>query len=491
MMRFTVLFLLSWAAVAASAATPRPNIVLILADDMGYADVSCYGVEDVPTPHIDRLAREGVRFTDGYVTSPACAPSRLGLMAGAYTQRFGVTWNDDRSAHKLPDTQRLLPELLRDAGYRTGLVGKWNIVRPAERCFDEIHDFIEWESDYFPHEDGRYMLTSNTGGVRTSKTQGWVPGRDGDEYLTDRLGRKAAEFIGRNAAKPFFLYVSFNAVHSPWQGRRSDQARFAHLPHEVLQLYASMIAALDDGVGQILDALRAGKLEENTLVIFLSDNGPAKGGPHIEGWKPDWPKHLVVGSVGRLRGAKTDLYEGGIRVPFIARWPAKLAAGKTDRSPVTAMDVLPTVCAAAGAPVPAGTVVDGVDLLPFLRGERPGPPHATLFWKIKSAGAVRQGDWKLVMVGPDWRPDLYNVPSDIATWKPQLYNLASDIGETKDISAAHPEVTRALHAAWQEWNRPLPPPARQPRPAASGATTSQPVSSRLAATRPLRTSTSK
>jgi arylsulfatase A-like enzyme len=365
-----------------------------------------------------------------------------------------MTWNDDRSAHKLPDTQRLLPELLKRAGYTTGLIGKWNIVRPAEAVFDEVHDFIEWESDYFPQEDGRYIgsLATKSPGFASSKTQYWGPQREGDEYLTDRLGRRAADFIARHAAKPFFLYVGFNAVHSPWQGRRADLARFAHLPHEVLQLYASMVAALDENVGRILDALQANQLADNTLVIFLADNGPAKGGPHIEGWKPDWPqRQLIVGSAGPLRGAKTDLLEGGIREPFIVRWPARLAAGATYRAPVTAMDILPTACAAAGATPPAGTFVDGVDLVPYLRGERTRPPHETIYWKIKSSSALRRGDWKLLLLAPDW--------------KPQLYHLGHDIGETRDLAAERPDLTRELHTAWQTWNHTMPPPAR-PTPAA-------------------------
>jgi arylsulfatase A-like enzyme len=438
--------------VAASAS--RPNIVVILADDLGYADVGCYGGKDVPTPNIDRLAREGVRFTDGYVTCSACAPSRLSIMAGAYPQRFGMTWNDDRSAHKLPDSQRLLPELMRSAGYVTGLVGKWNIVRPAGQVFDEVHDFVEWESDYFPQEDGHYIGSNATKspGFASGKTAFWGPVRVSDEYLPDRMGHDAAEFIARHAAQPFFLFVSFNSVHSPWHGRHSDQARFAHLPHEVMRLYSSMIAGLDENVGRVLDALRAQRLEENTLVVFLSDNGPAKGGPHIEGWKPEWPKQLIVGSTAPLRGAKTDLLEGGIREPFIVRWPARVKAGVTSPLPVIANDLLPTACAAAGATIPGTTAVDGVDLIPFVSGQRDGVPHDTLYWKIKSAAALRRGDWKLLLLAPDWQP--------------QLYNLATDPGEARDLAAEKPELTRELHAAWQTWNAPLPPPARATKPAA-------------------------
>ncbi|MBI5689770.1 MAG: sulfatase-like hydrolase/transferase [Verrucomicrobia bacterium] len=441
----------TWAAAPAGA----PNIVILLADDMGYGDVSSYGGTVVPTPRIDGLARQGVRFTDGYVTCPACAPSRLSLMAGAYPQRFGMTWNDDRGAHRLPDSQRLLPELLRGAGYVTGLVGKWNIVRPAEQVFDEVHHFIEWESDYFPQEDGHYVgsLATKSPGFASSKTQYWGPKREGDEYLTDKLGRHAVEFIDRHAGRPFFLYVGFNAVHSPWQGRRSDEKRFAHLPLEVHRLYASMVAALDENVGRILDALRSRRLEENTLVFFLADNGPAKGGPHIEGWKPEWPRGItVVGSAGPLRGAKTDLYEGGIREPFIVRWPGRVPAGVNYRHPVTAMDVLPTACAAAGVRTPATTIVDGVDLVPFVRGDRAEAPHGDLFWKIKSAAALRRGDWKLLLLAPEFRP--------------QLFHLGRDIGEARDLAGEEPALTRELLDAWQAWNRTMPPPAR-PTPAAA------------------------
>jgi arylsulfatase A-like enzyme len=439
--------LFPFAAFAANGPAAHPNIVLILADDLGYGDIGAYGGKVVPTPNIDRLAREGVRFTDAYVTCPACAPSRLSIMSGAYTHWFGMTWNDDRSAHKLPDSQRLLPELLRGAGYRTASIGKWNIVRPAAQVFDEVHDFIEWESDYLPQPDGRYVGSNSTtsAGVRSSKTQGW--GREGDEYLTDRLGRQAVEFIGRQGSNPFFLYVGFNAVHSPWQGRARDRERFAHLPHEVLQLYASMIAALDDGVGRILTALREHRLEENTIVVFLSDNGPAKGSPRIEGWKADWPKELIVGSAGPLRGAKTDLFEGGIREPLLVRWPRQFKADTEFRAPVIANDLLPTFCAAAGVSVPASTRVDGVNLLPFLRGERRDLPHETLYWKIKSAAALRRGEWKLVMLAPDW--------------KLQLYNLREDIGETRDVAGENRERVKELYAAWSKWNEPLPAPARK------------------------------
>ena len=371
--------LLSSLFIPQVAFSAQPNLIVILADDLGYGDLGSYGGKDVPTPQLDRLARGEVRFTDGYVTCPACSPSRLGLMSGAYQQRFGMTWNDDRSAYQLPDAQRLLPELLRGAGYKTGLVGKWNIARKAKSLFDEVHDFIEWESDYFPDATGRYIGSGveSGPGIASSKTNVWGPSRPGDEYLTDRMGRHATEFIERHAAQPFFLYLACNAVHSPWNAKQADREKFAHLPHEILRLYAAMVASLDENVGRILDKLDALKLTENTLIVFLSDNGPAHGGPWITGWDAAWLKRLIVGSAAPLRGQKVEVFEGGIRVPFIVRWPAKLRAGQTFAQPVSAMDVLPTLCAATGTAIPSTTITDGVNLLPH-RGRPPPPASPSL-----------------------------------------------------------------------------------------------------------------
>lgn len=433
---------------AAGADARPPNIVILVADDLGYGDVGCQGGA-VPTPRIDELAQGGVRCTAGYVTCPACAPSRFSLLAGCYPQRFGLTWNDDRGRQQpLPAAQRLLPELLREAGFVTGLVGKWNIVRPAAEVFDEVEDVIEWESDYFPQPDGRYVGSgSQPADFSSSKVARWGRADESPAYLPDVMGRHAAAFVERHAHQPFFLLVGFNAPHSPWQGRAEDRERFAGLPHEVLQLYASMVAGLDDGVGRVLDALRKAGVEEDTLVMFVSDNGPAKGSRAIKGWKEGWPERMVVGSAGPFRGAKTELLEGGIREPFILRWPARLPAGTTYAHPVSTMDLLPTACAAAGVAVPPGTRVDGVNLLPFLGDADREPPHEILFWKIKSAGAVRRGDWKLLMQEPDRQP--------------LLFDLATDEAEVHDRAAAQPTVVAELRAAWEAWDETLPPPARR------------------------------
>lgn len=435
-------------AIAAEAG--KPNAILIFADDLGYGDVGCYGSRLVPTPAIDSLARGGIRCTDGYVTAPVCAPSRCGIMTGAYNQRFGVQSNEDRRKYTVGQ-HPLLPQTLRAAGYVTGHIGKWNIPVDARQCFDEVYDLIDWEADYFPKPDGHYVGVDSPAEIGSSKVQGvWGPARPGEEYLTDRLGRHAVEFIEKHKARPFFLYLAFNAVHSPWHAKAADRERFAHLKPHPLDYYAAMIASLDENVGKVLAQLKTACLEQNTLVAFTADNGPAMGSPRIVVWPNGWPEQFLVGSAGPLNGYKGQFLEGGIREAFLLRWPARLTAGQVYRQPVSTMDLYATFCAAAGAPVPAGTRLDGVNLLPHLTGEKQHAPHEILFWKNGDDGAVRQGDWKLLI--RRWQPTL------------QLFNLAVDIGEKHDLAAEKPEVVERLHSAWLKWSQPLPPRAN-PQPA--------------------------
>ncbi len=420
----------------------KPNIVLIFADDMGYGDTGCYGGKLVPTPAIDSLARDGVRCTDGYVTAPVCAPSRCGIMSGAYNQRFGMQWNDDRKKYSLGQ-HKLMPQALRAAGYVTGHIGKWNIPVDPKECFDEIYDLIDWEADYFPDKTGHYHGVDSETEFASSKVQGvWGPERAGDEYLIDRIGRHAVEFIEKHkrGAKPFFLYLAFNAVHSPFQAKKEVQARYAHLTPP-LNFYAPMIASLDENIARVLAVL-----PDDTFVAFTSDNGPAKAGAQV--WPEGWSKDIIAGSAGTLRGHKAEFYEGGIREPFILRWPARFKAGQVYRQPVSTMDLYPTFCAAAGAPVPNGTKLDGVNLLPFLIGEQSGAPHKILFWKNGDNGAVREGDWKLLL--------------SVQEPKRQLFNLADDIGERRDLAAEKPDLAARLHKAWLDWSAVLPPRANPP-----------------------------
>jgi arylsulfatase A-like enzyme len=446
-----VLLALSCVLCGQSQAASKPNLILIFADDLGYGDTGCYGSKLVPTPAIDSLARDGVRCTDGYVTAPVCAPSRCGIMTGAYNQHFGIQWNDDRKKYAL-GSHKLLPQALRAAGYVTGHIGKWNIPVDTKECFDEVHDLIDWEADYFPDKDGHYHGVDNPAEIGSSKVQGvWGPEKPGDEYLTDRIGRHACEFIEKRGRgdKPFFLYLAFNAVHSPWHGKKEVAARYAHLTPP-LNYYAAMVASLDENVGKVLAKLKAVGLEENTLVAFTADNGPAMGGPRIVVWPDNWPKEILLGSAGPLSGHKAKFLEGGIREAFLLRWPARLKGGEVYRQPVSTMDLYPTFCAAASAPVPDGTKLNGVNLLPHLRGEKSGTPHDILFWKNGEDGAVRQGDWKLLL--SPWQP------------KRQLFNLADDIGEKRDLAAEKPELVERLHKAWLDWGATLPPRANPVAP---------------------------
>ena len=425
----------------------KPNIILILADDMGYGDLGCYGGTLVPTPAIDSLARDGVRCTDGYVTAPVCAPSRCGLMTGSYNQRFGIQWNDDRAKYNV-GPHKLLPQALKAAGYITGHIGKWNVGADIVGCFDETCDTIDWEADYFPGADGNYFGVDDPLNHASSKRQGIMgPERPNEEYLTDRIGRHAVEFVEKHKRgdKPFFLYLAFNAVHSPFHAKKELVARFPKLTPP-LNYYAAMTVSLDENIGRVLAKLKDTRLDQNTLVVFVSDNGPAKMPTNV--WPDGWSTNVIAGSAGPLSGHKAKFLEGGIREPFILRWTEQLQAGRVYKQPVITMDLYPTFCAAAGASVPDGTKVDGVNLLPYLSGEKNCAPHEILFWKNGEEGAVRQGDWKVL----------------ISLWKPklQLFNLADDIGEKHDLANEKPELLEKLHKAWLDWSASLPPRANPP-----------------------------
>jgi len=435
----------SRSCASAAPAGRKPNLVLIFVDDLGYGDPGCYGGRSIPTPNIDRLAREGVRFTDGYVTSPVCGPSRLGLLTGAYQQRFGCLWNHDlwpQFGLKIPASQKLLPQALKAAGYATGHVGKWNITTDPTPYVDEAHEVMCWKGAYYPDEKGTY-LGVNGPGFRM-EPHGWGPPRKGAEYLTDRLTRRAVSFIERHRSRPFFLYLAYNAPHTPLQADRKYDKQFAGLD-EPNRLYAGMVAALDENIGRVLDKLQAAGLANNTLVAFVSDNGPARGSAYLKGWHDNWPKQTLLGSAGLLNGHKAQHYEGGIRVPFLLRWLGRLKAGQVFRKPAITLDLYPTFLAAAGASPTPSTHLDGVDLLPYLTGAKAGSPHQRLFWKSHHGGAIREGDWKLVIE---------------ATGKTRLFDLRADVGEKRDLAAEKPDVARRLHAAWKAWSAPMPPSAR-------------------------------
>ena len=419
----------------------RPNILLILADDLGYGDLGCYGGSDIPTPHIDRLASEGIRFTDAHVTCPVCGPSRVGLLSGIYQQRIGCYWNQDLWASngwQLPDTLKILPQLLKAAGYVTGHIGKWNISPDSRPYVDEGFDVMLWKGAYYPDEDGTYQGVDRPD--FKIEPHGWGPPRQGAEYLTDRLTRDALDFIDRYQNESFFLYLAYNAPHTPLQADIKYRELFKDLKDEPNRIYAGMVSSLDENIGKILEKLRELDLEGNTMVVFTSDNGPARGGTYIRGWLEDWPETLL-GSAGSLRGYKAQIFEGGHREPFIIRWPEVLSKGQEYSKLTSTLDLLPTICGAAGIRISGDRVIDGVDLLPFITGEKQNAPHDTLFWMTSNQGAVRQGDWKLIIESDSSR---------------LLFNLRTDLAERNDLSNAHPEIVKQLIGAWKEWSKPFP-----------------------------------
>ncbi|MEY4033982.1 MAG: hypothetical protein RL492_1176 [Verrucomicrobiota bacterium] len=420
-MRFLALFF----ALAVSAAE-RPNILLIVGDDMGYADVGFHGCKDIPTPNLDALAAAGVRCTNGYVTGPYCSPTRAGLLTGRQQNRFGHEYNPG-GGNGLPLTETLLPERLAKAGYATGMVGKWHLgakpeQTPPSRGFAEFFGFLGGAHSYF-----------NTGGI----LRGAEPVKEMD-YTTDAFGREAAAFVRGHKDKPWFLYLAFNAVHTPMDATDARLAKFAAIADKKRRTYAAMMSALDDNIGRVRQALQESGQAERTLIFFISDNG----GPTMNGTTTNGSSNAP------LRGSKRTTLEGGIRVPFLVAWPGQLKPAVYD-SPVVQLDLHATALAAAGVTVGPEAKLEGVDLLPYFSGAKKEAPHDALYWRFGAQMAIRQGDWKLVR---------YDGNADTNTGKAQpvstvkLYDLSKDIHEDKDLAAEQPEKVKQLQARWDEWN---------------------------------------
>ncbi|ADB16003.1 sulfatase [Pirellula staleyi DSM 6068] len=414
--------LLTAATTSMAADASRPNIVVIVGDDMGYHDLGVHGCKDIPTPHLDALATSGVRCTSGYVSGPYCSPTRAGLLTGRYQQRFGHEFNPGPTPTGeigLPLSETTLADRLKKVGYKTGMVGKWHLGNdekrhPLSRGFDEFFGFLGGARTYFA-----------TPGNASAGTK-LLRGRevvDEKEYLTDAFAREAVAYIDRSKASPFFLYLTFNAVHTPMEASQKYLDRFTAVSDPKRQKYCAMMSAMDDAVGQVVAKLEREKLLENTLIFFVSDNGG--------------PTAANTGDNTPLRGFKATTWEGGIRVPYFVSWKGKIPAGKTYDQPVIQIDFVPTALAAAGAP--AAEKTDGVNLLPYLTFENKEAPHASLFWRFGPQTAIRHGNYKLVMT------------RDLD--KPALYDLAADISETKDLSADKPEIVAQLTAAYDAWNQ--------------------------------------
>jgi arylsulfatase A-like enzyme len=446
---------LAFSAARADAAETKPNILVIFADDLGYGDIGVQGGREVPTPNIDALAARGVRCMSGYVSAPYCSPARAGFLTGRYQTRFGHEFNPhvrDEVALGLPVDERTIADQLRAAGYITSLVGKWHqgfdaAHHPQSRGFDSYFGFLVGGHNFLLQKDAQAQFGSAHSHdmiYRNRELQHL------DGYLTDVFTDEAIAFMDRHDTQPWFLYLAYNAVHTPLEVLEKYGARVpASVTDRQRRGYLSLLVGLDDAIGRVMAALERTERGKETLVIFVSDNGGS-------GRKPYLAYNTAANTP--LRGNKGQTLEGGIRVPFFVSWLGKLPAGKTYDQPVTALDILPTACAVAGAKVPANC--DGVNLLPYLAGETKGAPHEALYWRFGPQKAVRKGSWKLV----DWRD--FDAKRN-SGW--QLYDLAKDIGETNDLASGHPQIVDGLSAAWDAWN------AHNKAPLWHGGTTEDPT----------------
>jgi arylsulfatase A-like enzyme len=414
-------------APRAASAQQRPNVLFILADDLGYGDLSCYGRPDYETPVLDGLADQGMKLTSAYSAGAVCTPTRCAFITGRYPQRFEVGMEEPLTANSpqvgLPESQPTVATRLRDAGYETALIGKWHLgwrpeYRPTRHGFDEFYGSLSGALDYFTHiapDSGELTLPDLWENDERVSTDG---------YLTDVFSDRAVEFVSRERTKPFYLSLHYTAPHGPWEGPadrgavdHTDHGQGAMIDGGSLGIYAEMMRSLDQGIGRVLAALRRARLERDTLVIFTSDNGG-------ERYSFNWPFSF----------AKGNLYEGGIRVPAIVRWPGVVPARSvTDQAAVT-MDWTATILAAAGAQTDAAQPLDGENLLPVLRGQREAYDRA-LFWRTRTRAAARIGRWKYVQDGD----------------AEHLYDLDVDLGEKTDVKARESAALSDAKARYSAW----------------------------------------
>ena len=433
----------SGSAASATSAVSKPNLIIILTDDQGYGDVGFHGCKDIPTPNLDSIARSGVHFPNGYVSYSVCSPSRAGLLTGRYEQRFGhernPQWQPQNPQSGLPLSETLLPAVLGKVGYHSGIIGKWHLgahpdFHPLNRGFNEFFGHLGGGHRYFADE-----LTIKDPNVAKNEADSyklWIvrdhtPVRT-TNYLTDEFSDEAVRFVKRHKDGPFFLYLSYNAPHAPLQASEKYLARFADIQNPKRRTYAAMVSAVDDGVGKLLAKLRELNLETNTLVVYLSDNGG--------------PTSVNDSSNRPLRGEKSSPWEGGIRVPFAAQWPGHIPKGLVYEQPVISLDIFATITALAQAPVDAARPLDGVNLMPYLTGEKSGPPHDAIYLRMFDPGAyaVLSGNFKIVTLAKGSQTE--------------LFNLSQDIGEAKDISATHTNEFQTLEAKRIAWDAQLIPP---------------------------------
>ena len=413
----------------------KPNVIVIVSDDAGYIDFGCYGGKQVPTPNIDAIANQGVRFTDAYVSASVCAPSRAGILTGRYQQRFGFEHNTSnvlapgyqKTDVGMDPSEQTIGNEMQANGYRTIAIGKWHQGNeekhfPLNRGFDEFYGFTGGHRDFFAYKGRRtneLALYNNKEIVPESKVT----------YLTDMLTDKAVSFIEENTMRPFFMYLSYNAVHTPMNAKKELMESFSSIPDSGRRAYAAMMTSLDDGIGKVLTALKQNKLDKNTLIVFINDNGGAT---------------VNSSDNGALRGMKGSKWEGGIRVAMMMKWPGHIAAGKTDHRPVSALDILPTAVAAGDGKQKGTKRLDGVNLLPYLTAGNKKPPHKALYWRRGVAAAIREGSWKLIRV-----KEKENVQHVL------LFDLSRDISEQHNLSAKYPARVKEMLGSLAQWEKGL------------------------------------
>ncbi|KAF2516982.1 sulfatase-like hydrolase/transferase [Flavobacterium foetidum] len=459
-----------------SATDKKPNIIILLADDLGKYDISLYGVKSTPTPQIDSLAASGVTFTDGYVSSSICSPSRAGLITGRYQERFGhefqpgdrypknnleyyafkylintdnwrlnpkITYPNNASiaTQGLPQSEITFADLAKRKGYSTAIIGKWHLGHnkgffPLDRGFDYHYGFYQAFSLFAPEDDNPDIINHHhkdftdkviwgQGRVGIGKIRRDTTIIDEKEYLTEKFADEAEAFIDKNKDKPFLLYVPFNAPHTPFQVRKKYYDRFPHVKDENKRVYFAMISALDDAIGRIRAKVRKEGLEENTLIIFASDNGGAD--------------YTFATTNAPLKGGKFSHFEGGVNVPFALSWKGKIKPNTVYKTPVSTLDIFTTIAAAIHSDLPKDRIYDGVDLVSTV--EQNKQAHKNLYWRSGDAKAIRSGDWKLIISGK--------------THEKWLYNLALDKSEKTDLAAKNPAKVNELEHALQNWEKGL------------------------------------
>jgi arylsulfatase A-like enzyme len=446
---------------AGAGATKKPNIIVILADDLGYADISSYGGTRISTPNIDRIAKSGVIFTDGYSAAPVCSPSRAGLQTGRHPDRFGFEFNNgpgqrDLDMHLGLDPKEItIAKALQAQGYHTGVIGKWHLgandeFYPTNRGYDEFVGFLPGETQYInPKLPG--VHTAQPPGLNSdpSRPRGRlarvVEGAEQkvveneNQYLTEFWGDRAVDYVKRNSAneQPYFLYLAFNAPHAPLVVTQKYYDRFPQIKDEGMRVYAAMVSAMDEAVGRVIDAVERSGENGDTLIYFMSDNGCAA---YIQG----------VCACEPLRGGKLSHYEGGVRVPFMMRWPNEFQGGKVYRQVVSTMVVFTTSLVAAGGKLATDRVYDGVNLMPYLKGTAQGIPHDALMWRRTPQASIRKGDWKL------WK----SLDGKFTL----LFNLKDDPNEATNLADREPAKLKELSDAFDQWARDLKDPAWPSRP---------------------------